>query len=117
MYHRSLPVRTNCYDGVEEYWVTVRETGSREESVSQEERKTAVSEASGLQTCLREHSRVDASLAAVKIQTQADKGVDFSKDAFSGLQAMNERNAVKPQEVAKLESDSKFFRAGLCQTP
>ena len=34
------------YDGVEEFWVTIRETGSHTESLSREERQTGTEKAS-----------------------------------------------------------------------
>ena len=40
MYKHICPFRKNLYDGEEEFWVTVRETGSRKEVLSQEERTT-----------------------------------------------------------------------------
>lgn len=36
----SYILRSNCYDGVDEYYVIVKESGSREEQEEQEETKT-----------------------------------------------------------------------------
>lgn len=40
-----VPGRTNQYDNVVEYWVTVRERGSREQLHEQEEKKSSTSKA------------------------------------------------------------------------
>ena len=34
-----VPLRSNLYDGVLEYWVTVRERGERKETLTREERQ------------------------------------------------------------------------------
>lgn len=37
-YHGLHPVRSNAYDGVQEFWITIRETGERSTETSYEEK-------------------------------------------------------------------------------
>ena len=100
-----MPLRTNLYDGVLEYWVTIRERGEKKETTSWEERQSQKEKALCAFECICWVPQPPSALL--------DQGtpVGLPANSFKGIGAMEQRLAQDATIAEKSKEAGQYAQA------